>query len=184
MAPLLQKQTAEVYGGAVPIPDRPCCYLIMRCYFWGTNNHAERDHRGNGVLSFAIPDWGVQFRAAQAGTATECEYGGLLALLHFVVTNPRVFEKMNLEILSDAAAVVYQVNRQTPVPPAEARQWALVRRLRDKRPFDLIWIPSEQNPAIHGVLDLAPLKMKTPLIFPSIEKSRSRAAPPPDKPLL
>lgn len=156
----------------------------MRCYFWGTNNHAERDQRGSGVLSFAIPDWGVQFRSAHAGTATECEYGGLLALLHFVGTNPRVFEKITLEILSDAAAVVYQVNRKTPVPPAEARHWALVRRLRERRPFDLIWIPSEQNPAIHGVLDLAPLKMKTHLVFPSIEERRSGIVPPPEKPLL
>ena len=73
----------------------------MRCFFWGTNNRPDRDTRGAGITSFAIPDWGVQFRAAQFGNATECEYGALLALLAFIEENPKVFEgvKCGLAVL-------------------------------------------------------------------------------------
>ena len=141
----------------------------MRCYFWGCNNLQDRDTRGNGITSFAIPDWGVQYRAAQFGTATECEYGAFLALLQFVEKNPKIFEGMKLEIFTDASAVVYQVNRQSPVPPAEARFWAVVRRFRSKRPFELCWVPQDQNRACGGVLDLAPFKMKDKLVFPRLE---------------
>ncbi|HUU46976.1 MAG TPA: hypothetical protein VM118_14710 [Acidobacteriota bacterium] len=150
----------------------------MRCFFWGTNNLPDRDVRGAGITSFAIPDWGVQFRAAQFGTATECEYGALLALLAFIEKNPKVFEGVKLELYSDAAAVIYQVNRRNPVPPAEARFWALVRRFRVKRPFELCWVPRDQNRAHEGILGVAPLKLDGDLKFPAIEPARSPLRPP------
>ncbi|MEW5701868.1 MAG: hypothetical protein AB1792_06530 [Candidatus Zixiibacteriota bacterium] len=135
----------------------------MRCYFWGTNNRTDRAQRGRGVISFAIPDWGVQFRAAQIGTASECEYSALLSLLRFVENNPRVFEGKKLAICTDAAALVYQVNRKLPVAPSEVNLWERVTTWRDRVPFELVWVPSEQNAAIGGVLDLAPMTLKKPL---------------------
>ncbi|MBI3872605.1 MAG: hypothetical protein HY304_05970 [candidate division Zixibacteria bacterium] len=137
----------------------------MRCYFWGTNNLPHRDQGGRGLACFAIPDWGVQFRTAHEGTASECEYTALLSLLRFVGANPKVFEGKRLEILSDAAALVEQVNRRLPSTPAEAKSLTLVRALRDRIPFDLLWIPPDQNRAIQGVLGLAPLRTKIPLEF-------------------
>lgn len=142
---------------------------FMRCYFWGTNNRKDRDERGRGVISFAIPDWGVQFRAAQPGNATECEYAALLALLRFIESNNTPFEGVGLQIYSDAAAVVYQVNRNSEVPPEQVRQWALARRVRSHRPFDLGWVPRDQNRAFDNLLNLAPITLKTSLHFPVME---------------
>jgi hypothetical protein len=144
----------------------------MRCFFWGSNNQADRDTRAAGVTSFAIPDWGVQFRAAQFGSAIECEYGAILALLAFIEKNPKVFEGVKLEFYTDAAAVVYQVNRKQPVPPSEARFWSLIRRFRVKKPFELCWVPRNQNRAYDGVLGVAPLKLDTDLKYPTIEPKR------------
>jgi len=141
----------------------------MRCYFWGTNNRPLREERALGVVSFAIPDWGVQFRAARTGDATECEYAALLALLRFVENNKSAFEGTRLEFYTDASAVVYQVNRHTPVLPAQARQWSLARRLRTLFPFELGWIPKEQNRAFSGVLELAPYQMKRSLQYPKLD---------------
>ena len=145
----------------------------MRCYFWGTNNLSVRDKRGRGVASFTIPDWGVQFRTAHEGTASECEYAALLALLRFVENNPRVFEGKKLEVFSDAVALVQKVNRRVPPEPAEAKSLALVRVFRNRIPFELAWVPPEQNCAIRGVLDLAPLNTKTPIQYTTIDRGKT-----------
>jgi len=156
----------------------------MRCYFWGINNQSDRNRRGRGIISFAIPDWGVQFRAAQAGTAAECEYTALLSLLRFIETNPRVFEEKRLVICTDAVALVYQVNRKLPVGPGEAKMSELVRTLRNRISFELVWVPTEQNCAINGVLDSAPLTLKNPITYAHLDRKKSSDKPSPDNPLL
>ena len=145
----------------------------MRCYFWGTNNRADRAQRGRGVISFAIPDWGVQFRAAQVGTASECEYGALLSLLRFVETNPKVFEGKKLAVCTDAVALIYQMNRRLPVGSAEASMWERVSAVRHRLPFELVWVPAEQNAAIGGVLDLAPVTLKNPITHAHLDPKRT-----------
>ena len=149
----------------------------MRCYFWGSNNCAERRRRGSGVISFAIPDWGVQFRARQAGTALECEYAALVALLRFVETNRKIFESKRLEFCTDAAALVHEIDGHPPAGRGMVKVLETVRAIREHVPFELSWIPAEQNAAIRGVLDLAPLVMGSPLHFTGLGNR-----PQPDKP--
>jgi hypothetical protein len=79
-----------------------------------------------------------------------------LAFLRFAQDNPKVFEGQRIEVCSDSVAMVEQISRRLPVGPAELKDWTLVRALRSHVPFDLVWIPPEQNRAIEGVLDLAP----------------------------
>jgi hypothetical protein len=130
----------------------------MRCYIWGTNNHEDRSMEGMGVACFAIPDWGLQFRAAQDGNASVCETAALLALLRFAEGNPKVFEGHNLEIYSDSSQFVEQLTGQASVDPTLVKSHLLIRSLREKIRFELSWIPSDQNRAIEGILDLPPLK--------------------------
>lgn len=146
----------------------------MRCYIWGTNNRTDRAQRGRGVASFAIPDWGLQYRVAQDGTATVCEYAALLALLRFVEDNPKAFEGQRLEVLTDAGALIEHLNQRMPVGPEELKVWTLVRALKEKVPFELSWVAPEQNRAITGVLDMAPLKMNIQIQT----GSRPRKSPP------
>lgn len=130
----------------------------MRCHVWGTNNEIDRTTNGRGVACFAIPDWGLQFRAAQDGTALLCEYAALLALLRFVENNPKVFEDQRIEILSDSFQLVEQLAGRITVNPAELKPWTLIRAARDRMQFELTWVPTEQNQAKVGILDLPPLK--------------------------
>lgn len=132
----------------------------MRCYIWGTNNRELRTEDGKGVACFAIPDWGLQFRAAQDGNAATSEYAALLALLRFVESNPRVFEGQSLEVFTDASQLVEQVNGRLPVHPLQLKPHLLIRSLREKIRFELSWVPPDQNRAIDGILDLPPLKTK------------------------
>ncbi|MEW5876197.1 MAG: hypothetical protein AB1752_13590 [Candidatus Zixiibacteriota bacterium] len=133
----------------------------MRCYIWGTNNREERDTVADGIVSFAIPDLGIQFRSRHPGTASECEYVALLGLINFANNNHKLFEQHQLEVYTDAVALVYQLNRKAIVPPALERHARVVQTYRDKHRFSIGWVPKDENRAFTGVLDLAPLKTKT-----------------------
>jgi hypothetical protein len=132
----------------------------MRCYIWGSNNHENRDFSGRGVSCFAIPDWGLQFRAAQDGNSSTCEVAALLGLLRFIENNPKVFESERIEILTDASQLVEQLAGNLPIEPGLLSPFTQIRKIREKIRFELNWIPSEQNRAIAGVLELPPLKTK------------------------
>ncbi len=132
----------------------------MRCYIWGSNNHEDRGHVSRGVSCFAIPDWGLQFRAVQDGNASICEAAALLGLLRFVENNPKVFEGERLEIHTDASLLIEQLSGQLPVEPSLLKPITIIRALREKIRFELAWVPPDQNRAIEGVLDLPPLKTK------------------------
>jgi len=133
----------------------------MRCYTWGTNNAENRDQSGNGLLSFAIPDLGIQFRAAYTGNAAECEYLAIMALLNFVNVNPKIFERQSLDIFTDAVLPVYQVNKKAPVPASAARYCRAIGRFRATHRLSVGWVPREQNPAFVGVLELPPIRTET-----------------------
>lgn len=142
----------------------------MRCYIWGTNNCENRAEAGSGAACFVIPDWGLQFRAAQEGSAIVCELAALLALLRFAENNPKVFEGQRLEILTDASQLVEQLNGRAPLDPSHQRSFALIRSLRERVRFEIAWVPTEQNRAIDGVLDLPPLKTKFQIQHTAVSK--------------
>ena len=150
----------------------------MRCFVWGTNNYQERDRVGNGVVSFAIPDLGIQFRSRHPGTAAECEYVALLGLLNFANNNTKLFEQHKLEVYTDAVSLVYQVNRKAAVPPALAKHVTLIDQFREKHRFTIGWVPKDENRAFTGVLDLAPLKTKTRISLGSVEQRGRNERPP------
>lgn len=133
----------------------------MRCYIWGTNNREDRDSVGDGIVSFAIPDLGIQFRSRHPGNAAECEYVALLGLINFANNNPKLFESHQVEVYTDAVALVYQLNRKAMVPPALERHARVVQTFREKNRFSVGWVPRDENRAFTGVLDLAPIRTKT-----------------------
>jgi hypothetical protein len=146
------------------------CDQTMRCYIWGTNNCENRAEAGKGAACFVIPDWGLQFRAAHEGSAIVCELSAMLALLRFVESNPKVFEGQRLEILTDAAQLVEQLNGRAPLDPSQLRLFTSIRSLREKIRFEISWVPPDQNRAIDGVLDLPPLKTRFEIQHAAIPK--------------
>lgn len=147
----------------------------MRCYIWGTNNCEDRAQAGKGVASFAIPDWGLQFRVVQDGNASICEAAALLALLRFAENNPKVFESQKLEIYSDSSQFVEQLNGRVPVDPSLKTAYLAIRSLREKLRFELLWVPTDQNRAIEGILDLPPLKANFQIQHSNSPKKSSSA---------
>ena len=84
----------------------------MQCFFYAITRERGENLLRNGVVSFAIPDLGIVFRAQFKGTPKECEYASLLALLEFVELNPQLFRNKRIEVFGDSFTVVNQVNQQ------------------------------------------------------------------------
>ncbi len=154
----------------------------MRCYVWGSNNKSQRDDVGNGIISFAIPDFGIQFRARHPGTAAECEYVALLGLLNFANNNPKLFERHSLEVYTDAVSLVYQVNRKAAVPASLARHVKIIDLFRERHKLSIGWVPRDENRAFTGVLDLAPVKTGATISLTSVDQRAQRENLPPSPP--
>ena len=119
----------------------------MKCYFFGSNLTAEKSTRRHGVISFAIPDYGVLFRAQHEGDHYECEYGALLALVRFLQVNRQHFRGKQLTLLTDSAVVVYQGTRRIAASGKLARLRDLLLFYQRKLGFKLEWLPSRMNRA-------------------------------------
>ena len=123
----------------------------MQCFFYATTRREENSAKFNGVLSFAIPDMGIVFRAQYKGTPEECEYASLLALLEFVELNPHLFEKRHIEIYGDSFMVIHQVNMKLVCKKDLEPFRNMALGYKKKIDYTLGWIPKTENLAYNQV---------------------------------
>jgi len=135
----------------------------MRCFVFGSNLDPDRTSRNRGIVAFAVPDIGLSFKGVFVGTQTECEYMALLTFLRFAEMNPKAFAQAGLEILSDAAAMVFQICGKAPETSLAARFLPTVQHYQTKFAFTIRWIPTSENSAREGIYDLPPLCSAPPL---------------------
>jgi hypothetical protein len=119
----------------------------MRCFFQGNRRDSDSITGENGYVSFAIPDYGISFRAQFSGTQDECEYASLLALLEFVELNPHLFKDKRIEIFGDNYRIISQINKQINIPKDLEQYCDMALGYKKKFPFTLRWIPDNENPA-------------------------------------
>lgn len=118
----------------------------MRCYF-SSEKSGLPEVPGLGFVSFVIPELKITFRARYSGTAAECEYASLLALLEFVEINPKVFEGKVLEVFGDSFAVVGQVNDHLRCCKELENFRSVALKMKERIPYTIEWIPPAENPA-------------------------------------
>lgn len=118
----------------------------MRCYFSSEKSGVPED-AGLGFVSFVIPELKITFRARYNGSAAECEYASLLALLEFVEINPKVFEGKVLEVFGDSFAVVGQVNDHLLCRKELENFRSVALKMKERIPYTIAWIPPTENPA-------------------------------------
>jgi hypothetical protein len=133
----------------------------MKCYFYGSNLLDDKLTRNQGIISFAIPDYGVVFRAQQYGNTYECEYAAVLALIKFIRLNYSHFRSAKPRFLTDSAMVVYQVKGRVNTTKQLKRFRDLVLFYMRKIGFELEWVPSNMNRAQMGASGAA-TNPKTP----------------------
>ncbi len=99
------------------------------------------------LVTFAIPDIGVKFKAPYAAENMILEYASLLTLLEFIEINPRLFLNRSLELYSASAELVDQVNRRQVNTPALAPYLRKTLEYRARLKFSINWISPDDNPA-------------------------------------
>jgi hypothetical protein len=145
----------------------------LKCYFYGSNLSSDKLARRTGVISFAIPDYGVMFRQQHTGDTYECEYTAALALIRFLELNRRFFRKHSLKLQSDSAIVVYQVNKRIAANASLVKLRDLVLMFQRKLGFQLEWIPSSMNRAEMSV-EYSAVNPKSPQFNYDIFEEHSR----------
>ena len=81
----------------------------MELYF-GSVRGMNVQMKPHNLVTFAIPDIGVKFKAPFPADDIVLEYASLLTLLEFIDINPRLFTNRTLELFSDSPDLVNQVN--------------------------------------------------------------------------
>jgi hypothetical protein len=130
----------------------------IKCFITAKVKQADKSLRQNGLVSFAIPDWGILFRASYVGSYYELEYMSLLSLLRFVELNRPAFENHKIDIYSTSSILVYQVSQNAFCQKEIERHKNLAVAYKNIIDFSLNWIPQSENRAETGMLDLSPLK--------------------------
>jgi len=106
------------------------------------------------VVTFHIPDIGIQFKAPFAGVdRNHSDLASLLALLEFIDSNQKYFSNHTFQIYGNNLTVVNQVNGREQSPDMFAHLMEKASGYRNKYRFSLDWIPSGENPAIEPLLD-------------------------------
>ncbi len=118
----------------------------MRCYF-SSDKSGPANEPGSGYVSFVIPEMKITFRARYHGTAAECEYASLLALLEFVDINPKAFEGKALEVFGDSFDVVNQVNKRLLCRQQLGNFHTAALLMKERIVYTIDWISPADNPA-------------------------------------
>jgi hypothetical protein len=146
----------------------------MKCYFFGTNLHEQKLIRKQGLISFAIPDYGVLFRAQYIGNRYECEYAAGIALIRFLQLNMSHFDGKPVTLMTDSPIVVYQVNNKLAALNSLQKFRDLFLFYKRKLKFELQWVPTKMNRAEMGLEGLAVNKNSPKFNFDIFEESTRR----------
>jgi hypothetical protein len=149
----------------------------MRCYFHGSVNGRDQLARQIGTVSFAIPDLGVIFRSRWNGNLIECQYAALLSLLKFIENNNKAFNDEEVEILSDASVVIYQLTKDTFILKSIEPFYRLVQSYKLKFPFKVKWIPDRENSAYTGLQNTPPMKPSVEINYEIKDDNNDRQSP-------
>jgi hypothetical protein len=142
----------------------------IKCFISAKTHLVNEEKRQNGLVSFAIPDLGVLFKAQHFGSHYELEYISLLSLLRFIEKNYKAFEGQKLNVFCSNSLLVYQMSENTLCQKELERHRNLALAYKKKLKFSLSWVPESENRAQNGMMDLPPLKSSFDFNFEDIQK--------------
>ena len=121
--------------------------------FFGSFSAEANQHRRNTLVTFAIPDLGVKFKAPFNATDIVLDYASLLTLLEFIEINPQLFANRALELYSHNRALVDQIRTCTICDPGLAPYLHKALEYRAKMHYSINWISPSDNPAQRPEID-------------------------------
>ncbi|MCP4566342.1 MAG: hypothetical protein GY841_02045 [FCB group bacterium] len=124
----------------------------MELYF-GSFSDLGDGATDKNLVSFAIPDIGVKFKAPFEAENITLDYASLLTLLEFIEINPQLFGNKALELFSHNIALVTQV-KTCRVPSKDLAPYLQkALKYRSKLKYSINWISFPDNPAQNPEID-------------------------------
>lgn len=124
----------------------------MELYF-GSMKRQLTDTQIDTLVTFAIPDIGVKFKAPYRAEDYMLDYASLLALLEFVEINPQLFKNRALELYCNNFDLVEQVNTKSVDRKELAPLLQKTLQYRSKLKFSINWVSLADNPAQRPEID-------------------------------
>ena len=126
----------------------------MDCYF-GASKLPRTTYDGkSSVVMFHIPDIGIRFKAPFAAVDQDhSDLASLLALLEFIDSNQKYFDKSTFQLFGNNLNIINQVNGQMSIRPEFLHLLEKATKYREKYRFSLDWIPTHDNSAFSPEID-------------------------------
>ena len=124
---------------------------MVKAYFYAQAHNPVPHARGPGIIAFAVPDLGFTYRLALRATPSEFPYRALLALVEFLETNRKIWNRQKLEICTDCAPLIYQVLGDMAAPTRVRQELGVARLKKRQLGFTLHWVSARENRARENV---------------------------------
>jgi len=121
---------------------------VVKCYVSG--QPAPGKSQG-GIVSFAVPEFGVLFRSVADGSRTDLEIVALFSLLRFAAQNAEIFSPRAVEIFSDYPPVVYLLNHEGPTGKEMGSIRAEAKKIAGSICFSVTLVAPEANRAAGSI---------------------------------
>jgi len=135
----------------------------VRCYIAATVvKHADSYLTGLGVgiglVHFAVPALGLQFRARVQGSPLDLEFGAFFSLLQFLKGQIKDRQVKDIVIASSSAEFVYAFAGRTAVVPADSERERMIREYRHIFQIAVVYVPRRKNKSLSspGMLPSVP----------------------------
>lgn len=116
----------------------------MELYF-GSMTATKDGSSSHNLVTFAIPDIGVKFKAPFPAEDMALDYASLLTLLEFIDINPQLFANRALELYSNNHRLVEQINNRTVDEEDLAPFLQKVLEYRARMKYSINWIPRPED---------------------------------------
>jgi len=116
----------------------------MELYF-GSLTGLKDDNSSHSLVTFAIPDIGVKFKAPFPAEDLALDYASLLTLLEFVEINPQLFANRALELYSNNYQLVEQINSCAVDREELAPFLQKVLAYRARMKYSINWTPRPEG---------------------------------------
>lgn len=120
----------------------------LKCY---TSGRHLKDGGDVGIISFAVPDYGILFRCRGEGTRTELEIIALMSFLRFAEANKDLFAKREMQIYTDFPFLVYLLNGKERLDGRLTAVTSQVRQYSRELSFQVKWIDDHGNRAASSI---------------------------------
>jgi len=143
--------------------------IKVRAYFYAESHKPVPHKKGPGVIAFAVPDLGFTYRVALRATPSEFPYRALLALINFLESNRKVWQRQKLELCTDCAPLIYQVLGDMAAPARVHQDLGVVRVKKRQLNYTLHWVSANENRARHNVVSQPVAQPVPQLNFSSLQ---------------